>query len=219
MNNVRVQSYSTMRDRIQSLCLLAGALLCLGLSGCAVNPVTGEHDFVMFGEETELEIGRANHSKIIAEYGRYEDEGLQAYVQSVGERLAAISHRNDLVYRFTVLDTPVINAFALPGGYIYITRGLMAYLNSEAELAAVLGHEIGHVTAVMVCASKVLHRPPIWAIHWALFCFRNCVVQHPRTYSICWAGRCSVVMDESMSWRQTGLGPSIWRGPAIHRKP
>lgn len=74
MNNVRVQSYSTMRDRIQSLCLLAGALLCLGLSGCAVNPVTGEHDFVMFGEETELEIGRANHSKIIAEYGRYEDE-------------------------------------------------------------------------------------------------------------------------------------------------
>jgi predicted Zn-dependent protease len=101
----------------------------------------------MFGEDTELEMGRTNHPKIIAEYGRYDDEQLQRYVQSVGEKLASVSHRDDLVYRFTVLDSPVINAFALPGGYIYITRGLMAYLNSEAELAAVLGHEIGHVTA------------------------------------------------------------------------
>jgi predicted Zn-dependent protease len=147
MNNVRVQASRTVRDGIRGLCLLVGALLYLGLTGCAVNPVTGEQNFVMFGEDTELEIGRSNHPKIIAEYGRYEDEALQAYVQSVGERLAAVSHRDDLVYRFTVLDSPVINAFALPGGYIYITRGLMAYLNSEAELAAVLGHEIGHVTA------------------------------------------------------------------------
>ncbi len=146
MNSVSVQG-STTHDRIRSLCLLVGALLFLGLSGCAVNPVTGEQNFVMFGEDTELEMGRTNHPKIIAEYGRYEDEALQAYVQSVGERLAEVSHRDDLVYRFTVLDSPVINAFALPGGYIYITRGLMAYLNSEAELAAVLGHEIGHVTA------------------------------------------------------------------------
>lgn len=138
---------STSHDRIRSLCLLVGALLFLGLAGCAVNPVTGDQDFVLFGEDTELEVGRTNHPKIIAEYGRYEDEALQAYVQSVGDRLAAVSHRDDLVYRFTVLDSPVINAFALPGGYVYITRGLMAYLNSEAELAAVLGHEIGHVTA------------------------------------------------------------------------
>lgn len=146
MNNVSVLS-STSHDRIRSLCLLVGALLCLGLAGCATNPVTGDQNFVMFGEDTELEIGRTNHPKIIAQYGRYEDEALQAYVQSVGEKLAANSHRDDLIYRFTVLDSPVINAFALPGGYIYITRGLMAYLNSEAELAAVLGHEIGHVTA------------------------------------------------------------------------
>jgi predicted Zn-dependent protease len=126
---------------------LAGALLFLALSGCAVNPVTGDHNFVMLSEDNELEIGRVNHPKIIEQYGRYHDEALQAYVQSVGERLAAQSHRPELIYRFTVLDSPVINAFALPGGYIYITRGLMAYLNSEAELAAVLGHEIGHVTA------------------------------------------------------------------------
>ena len=135
------------RIRVQSLCYLAGALLFLGLTACAQNPVSGNHDFVMLSEDSELAIGRTNHPKIIEQYGRYNDEVLQAYVQSVGTRLASLSHRSDLIYRFTVLDSPVINAFALPGGYIYITRGLMAYLNSEAELAAVLGHEIGHVTA------------------------------------------------------------------------
>ncbi|NQZ52701.1 MAG: M48 family metalloprotease [Piscirickettsiaceae bacterium] len=140
-------SVSTHRKHLQSLCLLAGALLFLSLVGCAQNPVTGSHDFVMMSEDSELKMGRTNHPKIIKQYGRYQDEALQAYVQSVGERLAIVSHRDNLIYRFTVLDSPVINAFALPGGYIYITRGLMAYLNSEAELAAVLGHEIGHVTA------------------------------------------------------------------------
>lgn len=132
----------------KSLCRLTGALLFLGIaSGCAQNPVTGGQDFVMISESKELEMGRSYHPQIIKEYGLYEDEALQRYVQDVGQKLAVVSHRDDLVYRFTVLDSPVINAFALPGGYIYITRGLMAYLNSEAELAAVLGHEIGHVTA------------------------------------------------------------------------
>lgn len=135
-------------NKFLSLCLLlAGALLFMGLTGCAQNPVTGKSDFVMISEDDEIAIGRTNHPKIIAQYGLCKDEELQDYVQSVGEQLAAVSHRQNLVYRFTVLDSPVINAFALPGGYIYITRGLMAYLNSEAELAAVLGHEIGHVTA------------------------------------------------------------------------
>ncbi len=138
---------STSRNKFQSLCLLAGALLFLNLVGCAQNPVSGSHDFVMMSEDSELKVGRTNHPKIIKQFGRYEDEALQTYVQTVGERLAIVSHRENLIYRFTVLDSPVINAFALPGGYIYITRGLMAYLNSEAELAAVLGHEIGHVTA------------------------------------------------------------------------
>jgi predicted Zn-dependent protease len=137
----------TSRRLCQSLRLLVGALLFLSLVACVQNPVSGQNDFVMMSEDSEISIGRANHPKIVAEYGRYEDEALQQYVQSVGDRLAAVSHRKGLVYRFTVLDSPVINAFALPGGYIYITRGLMAYLNSEAELAAVLGHEIGHVTA------------------------------------------------------------------------
>jgi len=136
-----------VRDKLQSLCFLAGALLFLSLTGCAQNPVSGSHDFVMLSEDSEIALGRTNHPKIIAEYGRYDDEELQSYVQSVGDSLAVVSHRQNLTYRFTVLDSPVINAFALPGGYIYITRGLMVYLNSEAELAAVLGHEIGHVTA------------------------------------------------------------------------
>jgi predicted Zn-dependent protease len=138
---------STGRKIKQSLCRLTGALLFLCLASCAQNPVSGEHDFVMLSEDSEISMGRINHPKIIAQYGRYDDETLQAYVQQVGDRLANVSHRKDLIYRFTVLDSPVINAFALPGGYIYITRGLMAYLDSEAELAAVLGHEIGHVTA------------------------------------------------------------------------
>lgn len=139
----------TDKQHTQSLGLLVGALLFMALlfSGCATNPVTGNQDFVTVSNDKELQIGRENHPKIIAQYGLYQDEAMQKYVQSVGEKLAEASHRPDLIYRFTVLDSPVINAFALPGGYIYITRGLMAYLNSEAELAAVLGHEIGHVTA------------------------------------------------------------------------
>ena len=117
------------------------------LSGCAVNPVTGESDFVIISEDEEIAIGRENHSKIIQRYGTYDTPALQEYVQKIGDRLAVNSHRKNLIFRFTVLDSSEINAFALPGGYIYITRGLMAYLSNEAELAAVLGHEIGHVTA------------------------------------------------------------------------
>jgi len=125
-------------------------LLILGLvalAGCATNPVTGGRNFVLLSEDQEIDLGRANDPKIRAQFGTYDDAKLQAYVQQVGEDLAAKSHRAGLVYRFTVLDTPDVNAFALPGGYIYITRGILAYLSSEAELAAVLGHEIGHVTA------------------------------------------------------------------------
>jgi predicted Zn-dependent protease len=84
---------------------------------------------------------------VLQEYGRVEDPELQAYVTRVGKNLAAKSHRPELDWHFTVVDSPEINAFALPGGYVYVTRGILAYLNSEAELAGVVGHEIGHVTA------------------------------------------------------------------------
>ena len=121
--------------------------LSLGLGACAINPVTGERDFAMVSEAEEIEQGRRYHKEIIASYGVYDNPALQQYVNRIGQELAAKSHRAHLKFTFTVLDSPDINAFALPGGYIYITRGIMAYFKSEAELAGVLGHEIGHVTA------------------------------------------------------------------------
>jgi predicted Zn-dependent protease len=117
------------------------------INACSVNPATGEQDLVLMSENQELSIGRTSHAEILKEYGEYDDPELSLYVQKIGERVANHSHRTNLIYRFTVLDSPEVNAFALPGGYIYVTRGMLAYLNSEDELAAVLGHEIGHVTA------------------------------------------------------------------------
>ncbi|MDD3883933.1 MAG: M48 family metalloprotease [Gallionella sp.] len=117
------------------------------LAGCAQNPVTGTQDFVMMSESQEVALGRQADVQVKKQYKVYESKALQDYVNRVGQRIAKQSHRPDLQYHFTVLDSPEINAFALPGGYVYITRSILAYLNSEAELAAVLGHEIGHVTA------------------------------------------------------------------------
>jgi len=129
---------------------LIAAALAAGLAlaaGCATNPVTGKADVVTMSAAQEIEIGRKMHPQVLQQYGRYADEGLQAYVSDIGRRIAAVSHRPDIEYTFTVLDSEEVNAFALPGGFVYITRGIMAYLNSEAELVAVLGHEVGHVTA------------------------------------------------------------------------
>ncbi len=127
--------------------LLLTMALASGITGCAMNPVSGTPDVVFMSESSEINLGSTNDPKIRDRYGVYDNPKLQTYVQSVGQKLAAQSHRPNLAYHFIVLDSPEVNAFALPGGYIYITRGILAYLNSEAELAAVLGHEIGHVTA------------------------------------------------------------------------
>jgi len=98
-------------------------------------------------ESEEVSLGQKYHQQITLEMPVYNAPALTAYVNEVGQRIARASHRPDLTFRFTVIDSDTVNAFALPGGYIYITRGILAYLNSEAELAAVLGHEVGHVTA------------------------------------------------------------------------
>lgn len=135
-----------MRHAFFGLALLLAGWFA-GLSGCATNPVTGSSDFVLMSEQQEIALGRQYHPQVLKDTPAYPSAELAAYVQSVGAKLAAHSHRTNLVYRFTVVDSHEVNAFALPGGYIYITRGLLAYLNSEAELAAVLGHELGHVTA------------------------------------------------------------------------
>lgn len=135
-----------MRLVLASLTLSLAALLA---SGCATveNPVTGRAERTVMDVPTEIAEGRKAHPQILAEYGRVEDPKLQAYVDQLGQRLAKQSHRPELEWHFTVLDSPEVNAFALPGGYIYVTRGLMAYMESEADLAGVIGHEIGHVTA------------------------------------------------------------------------
>lgn len=131
--------------RLAGLGLLAAGLW--GLNGCASNPATGGANVVFSSAAGETRIGEKMHTEMVAEGAIYDDAELQAYVSRVGERLAANSDMPDLDFRFAVIDSPDINAFALPGGYIYIHRGLLAYLDSEAELAAVLGHEIGHITA------------------------------------------------------------------------
>jgi predicted Zn-dependent protease len=129
---------------------VARALLVAGLgvlASCAANP-TGGTDFVLMRESTELEKGKELHEDMLKDNAIYtQDAELVAYVNRVGQKLAAVSHRPQLTYTFTIIDSPDINAFALPGGYVYINRGLMTFLTSEAQLAAVLGHEIGHVTA------------------------------------------------------------------------
>jgi predicted Zn-dependent protease len=121
----------------------------LFLSGCttvtAVNPVTLKNDFMVISENTEINIGRKADPGIIQEFGYYNDPVLQSYVNEISQKLVQVCARRNIPYYFKVLDSPIENAFALPGGYIYITRGLLAILDSEAELAGVLGHEIGHV--------------------------------------------------------------------------
>ncbi len=134
--------------KILSILQLSTLLCSLPLfAGCAVNPVTGKQNFTLMSEAEEMRTGRKADADVRKQYGVYNSATLQTYVNEVGQNLAKKSHRPQLNFQFAVVDSPQINAFALPGGYVYITRGLLAYLNSEAELAAVLGHEIGHVTA------------------------------------------------------------------------
>ena len=130
-----------------TLTLLAVALPAM-VGGCAINPATRGIDFMLVSTEEEAEIGRKSHPQVLAEFGGvYYDPSFAAYVEGVGRKIAAITELQDFEYRFTVLDSPTVNAFALPGGYIYVTRGLLALLDSEAELAGVLSHELAHVNA------------------------------------------------------------------------
>ena len=119
----------------------------IAAGACATNPVTGEREFTLMSEGQEIQIGRETDAEIRQDMGLYDDPGIQEYVEEIGMRLALQSHRPHLPWHFAVVDVAAVNAFALPGGYIYLTRGIMAHLNDESELAGVLGHEIGHVTA------------------------------------------------------------------------
>jgi predicted Zn-dependent protease len=125
--------------------LAAGAAVAAAIA-CATNPATGRRQLMLVSEAQEIAMGKAADQEAIAAYGLYPDPKVQAYVQRLGRGLAARSERPDLPWSFKVVDDATVNAFALPGGYIYVTRGIMTHLRSEAELVAVLGHEIGHVT-------------------------------------------------------------------------
>jgi len=120
----------------------------IALAGCASNPVTGRPDLVFSSEKAEIERAKQVHPLLLQQFGGpYDDLQLQQYVNEVGQRVAKAGQRPELQYYFTVLDSEDINAFTTGGGYVYITRGILNYLNSEAELMAVLGHEIGHINA------------------------------------------------------------------------
>jgi predicted Zn-dependent protease len=125
---------------------LAGLALVLGMAACATNPATGKRQLSLIGEDQEIQMGREAAASVRQSIGLVDDKALQAYVSQIGQRQAAASERPNLPWEFHVVDDPTPNAFALPGGFIYVTRGMLGLMTSEAELASVLGHEIGHVT-------------------------------------------------------------------------
>ncbi len=132
----------------RTLIFSAIVMAALVLAACATNPVSKKSDFVLMSEKDELALGQQAAAQIEKQLPLLKkSDSLVRYVDRVGQRVARGSDRPELFYRFHVVDNDDINAFALPGGYIYINRGLLTHMNSEAELAAILGHEIGHVTA------------------------------------------------------------------------
>ena len=118
-----------------------------GLTSCSVNPVTGKKQLSFMSESQEISIGKESDPAVIAQFGVYPDSNMQRFIKEKGNLMVAQSHRPSLPFEFRILDSDVINAFAVPGGYVYFTRGIMAHFNDEAQFAGVLGHEIGHITA------------------------------------------------------------------------
>ena len=139
--------------------LLLTLILFVPMQACVTlerSPITGKKRAYGYSWQEEIELGRDADKEITAQYGIYDDPELTAYVDEMGQELVVVSHLErddtdprfrDTKFVFRVLDSPVVNAFALPGGYVYVTRGLMGHLENEAQLAVVLGHEIGHVAA------------------------------------------------------------------------
>ncbi|MFZ1947236.1 MAG: M48 family metalloprotease [bacterium] len=136
-----------MRGRKSLFTVVAILLLLLVPLSCAVNPVTGKRELMLVTESDEVALGKQSDQGITRTYGIYDDQDLAGYIDRLGQTISEVTQRSNLEYHFKVLDTPVVNAFAGPGGYVYVTRGILAYFDDEAELAGVLGHELGHVNA------------------------------------------------------------------------
>lgn len=133
-----------MLNKILIGCIIA--LTAFGSLGCAINPITGRDELMLYSEEDDLDLGRQVAPRLEeALDGRIEDDALQLYVDRVGQRIALVCHHPEWEYHYIAVDHNMVNAMALPGGYIYITRGLLERLQSEAQLAAVLAHETVHV--------------------------------------------------------------------------
>jgi predicted Zn-dependent protease len=139
---IKLQRMKTQLIRIFSLLFMITLMY-----SCSRNPVTGKREIMLMSEGQESAMGAQYDPSVIASYGLYDDKVIQDFINEKGKEMGAISHRPDLDYQFRVLDSPVINAFAVPGGYVYFTRGILAHFSNEAEFMGVLGHEIGHVTA------------------------------------------------------------------------
>ena len=126
-------------------------ILCLSLclcAGCAVNPITGEKEFMIMSEEDDVQIGKTYAPEIEKQMGgRIEDQALQDYIDRVGQQVVAVSHRRTFDYYFVALNDEPVNALALPGGYVFVTKGILEHMTTEAQLAAVLGHEVAHIVA------------------------------------------------------------------------
>jgi predicted Zn-dependent protease len=114
---------------------------------CAINPVTGKRQLMLMSETQEVALGAQYDPQVIATFGEYVDQDMLTFIQTRATEMGLISHRPKLEYHVKILDSPVVNAFAVPGGYIYLTRGILAQFNNEAEVIGVLGHEMGHVAA------------------------------------------------------------------------
>lgn len=129
---------------IPSIILILSAFIIIA---CAVNPVTGKKQVSFMSEAQEIATGKQSDPSVVAQFGLYPNQQLQDFLNAKGQEMAKVSHRSELQYTFRLLDSDVLNAFAVPGGYVYFTRGIMAYFNNEAQFAGVLGHEIGHIAA------------------------------------------------------------------------
>jgi predicted Zn-dependent protease len=134
----------TRREFLGCTALTSAALL----TGCAVNPVTGEQQLMLVGEATEIQVDRDNSPyQFSADYGAVRDPSLNAYIDGVGRKIAVLTHRPAMPYSFRAVNAAYVNAYAFPGGSIALTRGILLNMESEAELAGLIGHELGHVNA------------------------------------------------------------------------
>jgi len=145
------------RSKIIAKIFLALSVILL-IPSCAINPVTGKKQLMLMTESQEKALGAQYDPTVVSTFGVYHDTELQSFIEKKGAELGKISHRPNLEYHFRILDSPVVNAFAVPGGYIYLTRGILAQLNNEAELVGVMGHEMGHVTARHSASQQSKHQ-------------------------------------------------------------